>query len=85
MKYVLFTAAGVLLLGPLVAWTYVVALGCAYKINVTGCGPEFSDYLDSEFLTLAALPWLLGLLCLLFATQMGKKGGKLSQDFDEKN
>ncbi len=67
MKIFLFVVSAVFLIGPVVAWGYVVALGCGFKTNSTNCSVRLSDYLDSEFLTLAALPWILGLLCLISA------------------
>ena len=68
MKIFLYTVASIMLLGPVAAWTYIVALGCAYKTNAPNCGVRPEDYWDAEFLTLAALPWLIGVVCLIAAS-----------------
>lgn len=67
MKIFLYIVAGFLLLGPLIAWTYVVAMGCAFKTNSSNCDIRLHDYLDTEFLMLAAWPWALGLIFLIAA------------------
>lgn len=67
MKVFLYIIAGFLLIGPLLAWTYLIALGCAYNTGSSSCDIELRDYLDTEFLLLAALPWVLGLICLYAA------------------
>lgn len=69
MKFFLYIVAGFLLLGPLIAWTYVVAMGCAFKTISSNCDVQLHDYLDGEFLTLAAWPWVLGLVCLVAAVR----------------
>lgn len=56
MKVFLYIIAGFLLIGPLLAWTYLIALGCAYNTGSSSCDIELRDYLDTEFLLLAALP-----------------------------
>lgn len=66
MRVLAYLFSAVLILGPIVLWTLLLSYGCAYKIS-TGCNIHFSDYLDSEFLTLAAVPWAIGLTCLSFA------------------
>ncbi len=67
MKIILYVLAAITLLGPIAAWTYVVALGCAFKTNSSNCDVHLVDYLDTEFLSLAAMPWLLGIICLVAA------------------
>lgn len=69
MKILLYIVAALTLLGPIAAWTYIVALGCAYKTNSPNCGVRLEDYWDAEFLTLAALPWLIGIICLIAAAR----------------
>ena len=67
MKVFLYIVAFFTLLGPLAAWTYIIALGCAYKTNSSDCNIRLHDYLDPEFLQLAALPWIIGIICLIIA------------------
>lgn len=69
MKILLYIVAALTLLGPIAAWAYIVALGCAYKTNSPNCGVRLEDYWDAEFLTLAALPWLIGIICLIAAAR----------------
>lgn len=66
MKIFLFLLSAVLLIGPIIAWGFLVAYGCAFKIN-TNCSVHLVDFMDDEFFTLAALPWILGLICLISA------------------
>lgn len=67
MKIFLYIIAVILLICPLLAWTYLIALGCAYNTGSSSCDIVLHDYLDTEFLLLAALPWALGLICLYIA------------------
>jgi len=67
MKVFLYIVAFITLLAPLAAWTYIIALGCAYNTNSSNCNIELHDYLDPEFLQLAALPWFIGIICLITA------------------
>ncbi|GFE51636.1 hypothetical protein So717_33890 [Roseobacter cerasinus] len=67
MKLALFIVSGALLIGPCLAWTYVIVLGCSYRVHNTACGIGVRDYLDADFLTLAAFPWGLGLVFLIGA------------------
>lgn len=69
MKILLYIIAGCLLIGPILAWTYLIALGCVYKTSSSSRNIRLQDYLDTEFLTLAALPWVLGLVCLFAAAR----------------
>lgn len=67
MRILFSILATILLLGPFAAWTYFVALGCAYKTNSSSCSISLSDYWESEFLMLAIVPWVLGTLSLIAA------------------
>ena len=63
-KIFLSILAACLFAAPVAAWAYLVALGCAYGTNSSGCGVQLANFLDTEFLIIAALPWLLGAFCL---------------------
>jgi hypothetical protein len=64
LKILLYILAACLLAVPVAAWAYLVALGCAYGTNSSGCGVQLADFWDTDFLIVAALPWLLGIFCL---------------------
>lgn len=70
MKIFLIVIAAVIFLAPVVVWAYLVSLGCAYNTSATSCGVQFYDYLDIEFLALAAVPWLIAGTCLVIALRM---------------
>lgn len=70
MKIFLYLAAAILLIGPLLAWGYLVALGCAYVTSSSGCSVGLDDFFDLELLQLAAIPWLVGLVCLIIALRL---------------
>jgi hypothetical protein len=42
-------------------------MSCAYVTSATNCGASFEDFLDWEFLTIAALPWFVALICFFIA------------------
>ena len=65
LKVLLYILTACLLAAPVAAWTYLVALGCAYQTSSSSCGVHLADFWDDEFLIIAALPWLLGILCLV--------------------
>ena len=67
MKVFLYIVSAIALIGPIAAWTYIVALSCAYQTNSPNCGVSLEDYWDTEFLTLAALPWFVGIVCFVIA------------------
>lgn len=67
MKIFLYIVAFFTLLGPFAAWTYIVVLGNAYKTNSPNSGVRLRDYWDTDFFTLAALPWFIGIVCLIAA------------------
>ena len=66
LRILLYAAAVCLFAGPIAAWVYLVALGCAYQTGSSDCGFQLSDFWDSEFVVIAAVPWLLAGLCLFF-------------------
>lgn len=67
MKISLYIAAALAFIGPVAAWAYLVALACGYQLNSPNCGVGLGDYLDRDFLTLAALPWLIGIASVFIA------------------
>jgi hypothetical protein len=74
MKVFLYICAGILLIGPLLAWTWISAMACAF-VNSSSCGVDIGDFINPEFLTLYALPFLLGIVCFYFARKR-KSAGK---------
>lgn len=64
LKIVLYVLAACLLAMPIAAWVYIVEMACGYQTSSSGCGVQLVDFWDAEFLTIAAIPWLLGLFCL---------------------
>lgn len=70
MKMVLTIVAAIGFIGPVAGWAYIVALACGYKINSADCGVRLEDFWDGEFLMLAALPWLVGIISLFFASRI---------------
>lgn len=65
LKILLYILAICLLAAPVAAWAYLVMLGCGYQTNSSGCTLRLTDFWDNEFLMIAALPWLLGIICLI--------------------
>ncbi len=67
MKVILYILAGLLLIAPILIWGYLDAMSCAYQTNSIGCNTGLHDFLEADFLILAALPWMFSLVCLFFA------------------
>ena len=65
LKILLYVLAACLLAAPVAAWAYLVALGCAHQTGSSGRGVELANFWDAEFLMVAVLPWLLGVVCLI--------------------
>lgn len=70
MKIFLYIVAAVTFVGPIAAWTYIVALASGYSINSPNRGIRLEDYWDTDFLALATLPWLICIVCLIIALRM---------------
>ncbi len=70
MQISLYIIATVTFLGPIAAWAYMVGLAGAFSHTPSKKGIRLKDYWDREFATLAALPWLLSIICLIFAIRM---------------
>lgn len=64
MKIFLIIIALILLTAPVIFWTFLSAMGCAYTVNVASCGVSIRDFWDPEFLAIAFIPWGIALLCL---------------------
>lgn len=74
MKIFLYICAGIFLIGPLLGWAWISAMACAF-VNSSSCGIDIGDFINEEFLTLYALPFLLGIICFYFARKR-KSAGK---------
>jgi hypothetical protein len=74
VKIFLYICAGIFLIAPLIAWTWMSAMACAF-VNSSNCGVDIGVFINSEFLTLYALPFLLGIVCVYFARKP-KSAGK---------
>lgn len=70
MQISLYIIASVIFLGPIVGWAYIVGLAGAFSNNAPKKGIRLKDFWDREFATLAALPWLISIICLTFALRM---------------
>ncbi|NVK35830.1 MAG: hypothetical protein HWE23_15185 [Rhodobacteraceae bacterium] len=70
LKIFFYVLAAFLIVGSIAAWAYIVLLGCAYNTSSYGCGLELADFFDGDFSFLAAVPWLLGILCLYLARKI---------------
>lgn len=56
MKVFFYIVAAVSFVGPIAAWTYIVALASGFANNSSNRGIRLEDYWDTDFLALAALP-----------------------------
>lgn len=65
MKVLLLILASIFILGPLVVWGILSGMSCAYVTSDTECTVRWSSFLDIELLSFAAIPWGIGLICLL--------------------
>lgn len=70
MKMFLYIVTALTFIGPIAAWAYLVGLAGAFSNSPSNRGIRLEDYWDTEFLTLAALPWLIGIISLIFASRM---------------
>ncbi|MER3357046.1 MAG: hypothetical protein RLQ73_24205 [Hoeflea sp. D1-CHI-28] len=70
MKIVLYVFAVLTGVGPIAGWAYLVGLASAYNTGSHSRGISLADYWDTEFLMLAAVPWLLSAVSLFFASRM---------------
>lgn len=70
MKIVLYVFAVLTGVGPIAGWAYLVGLASAYNTGSHRRGISLADYWDTEFLMLAAVPWLLSAVSLFFASRM---------------
>tara|TARA_R110002050_G_scaffold55954_8_gene125960 strand:- start:10520 stop:10735 length:216 start_codon:yes stop_codon:yes gene_type:complete len=69
MKIFLYIVAAITFIGPVIGWAYIVGLACAYKLNSPDCGVRPGDYWDTDFLTLAAIPWLICIVSLVLRSR----------------
>lgn len=65
MKIFLLILASLFILGPVVVWGLMSGMSCAYVTAATGCGVRWNSFLDIELLSFSAIPWAIGLICLL--------------------
>ena len=66
MKILLYVVAAITFFGPIVVWAYLVGLASAYNTSSPNRGISLGDYWSMEFLTLAAIPWLICIVTLYF-------------------
>ncbi|WP_162651231.1 hypothetical protein [Lentilitoribacter sp. Alg239-R112] len=67
MKIFLYIIGGFAFIAPIILWLFAAGMSCAYVTSATNCGASFEDFLDWEFLTIAALPWFVALICFFIA------------------
>jgi hypothetical protein len=70
MKIFLYIVAAIAFAGPIAASAYLVALAGMYNTSAPSRGPGLGDFWDMEFLVIAAVPWLISVICLFFAWRM---------------
>lgn len=70
MKLILIILAIIAFISPLLVWAWLVSLACAYSTSNAPCGVGLADYWDREFLLIAALPWLIGAICLIVRSKL---------------
>lgn len=70
MKIFLYIVAAIAFIGPIAAWTYVVALAGMYNTSSPNRLPVPGDFWDVDFLMLAIVPWLISAVCVVFAWRM---------------
>ena len=67
-----YVSATIALIGPVLFWVYVSAMACAFVTNSNGCGVDLADFWDDEFISIAALPWALGVALIWMARRLGR-------------
>ena len=72
MKVFLYICAAIFLIGPIIIWTLLSAMKCAY-VNSSNCSVNLSDFMDDEFFMLYAIPFLIGMTCVYFANKRKSK------------
>ncbi|MBO6917626.1 MAG: hypothetical protein JJ858_04285 [Rhizobiaceae bacterium] len=66
MKVFLYICAAIFLIGPIIIWTLLSAMKCAY-VNSSNCSVNLNDFMDGEFFMLYAIPFVIGIACVYFA------------------
>ncbi|WP_096175115.1 hypothetical protein [Cohaesibacter sp. ES.047] len=70
MKILLYIVAAIAFVIPFFAWMYLVGLANAFgSVNATQTFSS-ADYFDLGFLAFAAVPWLISIVCVFFASRM---------------
>lgn len=72
MKIALAILAVLAFAAPVVVWAALSSAMCGHAAR-TICGIELSDFIDDEFMMIAALPWLLAAALGLLAWRVGQK------------
>ncbi|WP_048648329.1 hypothetical protein [Nitratireductor soli] len=72
MKITLAILAVLAFAAPVAVWAALSSAMCGHAAR-TGCGIELSDFIDDEFMMIAALPWLLAAALGLLAWRVGQK------------
>lgn len=73
MKIFLYIIAILAFIAPIILWGLMSGMSCAYVTSSANCGASFDDYLDWEFLNIAALPWFVALVCFFLAKRVRPK------------
>lgn len=80
LRIFLYLLSFIFLLGPVVLWALLSAMGCAYVTSGQPCGVRWDSFLDMEFFTLSFVPWLIGALCLYFAMRKAEADPEAEDD-----
>ena len=75
MKILLYLLAAIAFIGPILFWAYLSAMACAFVTNSNNgaCGVELSDFWDEEFLEVALVPWIIGVLFAVLGYRIGRR------------
>lgn len=79
MKIFLYTIGILAFIAPIILWAFAAGMSCAYVTNGSSCGASLEDFLDWEFLNIAALPWFIALVCFFLARRSGSKAKRVDE------
>ncbi|WP_120631398.1 hypothetical protein [Ruegeria sp. EL01] len=70
LRAFLYLLGGIFLLGPIIIWALMSSMSCAYVTAAQTCSIRWSSFLNPEFYTLSAVPWLIGVVCVVGAIRL---------------
>lgn len=73
MKIFLYIIAVLAFIAPIILWAFAAGMSCMYVASGSSCGASLEDFLDWEFLYIAAAPWFVALVFFFLARSVGSK------------